>query len=70
MNEPHEAPSDDFALRLAEGRTMISKLWPRLQLGTQDWLMKPDDNGQSHFDKSGRILRATLIKPMFFADQC
>ena len=58
MNDNHEAPADDFTQRPAEGRATISKLWPRLQMSTQSWLMAPDDNGQSHFDSHGCNLNA------------
>ena len=58
MNHTHEVPADDFTQRLAEGRVTISKLWPHLQLGTQSWLMAPDNNGQPHFDSHGRNLDA------------
>lgn len=56
MNDTHEVPADDFTQRLAEGRATISKLWPRLHSGTQTWLMTPDDNGQAHFNSSGRYI--------------
>jgi hypothetical protein len=56
MNDSYEVPADDFEERIAEGRSMISKLWPVLQLSTRSRLMMLDDDGQAHFDSHGRKL--------------